>query len=273
MVVRASLLCWLLRGLLWSSTAAAQSAAEPATSSAAPTDDEDGRLHFELARRAYARADYETALDEFRASYALSNRPELHYNLFLVYHELDRDEEAAAELRLYLATDAVEEEARGHLEARLARLDAALAAEAHGAEATSEPETTEAPADTIAIGEAVEIAPTEAIVRDDTLLHAGIATLGGAVLVLAGFGVTGGLSMAERDALTTRCAPACAAEDTRTGRDLALAADVMLGTGVALAAAGGVLLGLGLATGSESSPSVAIAASPTSATVTVTGSL
>lgn len=270
MVVRASLLCCLLCGLCWSSTAAAQSApSEPA----APTDDEDGRLHFELARRAYARADYETALDEFRASYALSNRPELHYNLFLVYHELDRDEEAAAELRLYLATDAVEEETRGHLEARLARLDAALAAAAHGAEATPEPETTEAPAETIAIGEAVEIVPTEAPLRDDTLLHAGIATLGGAVLVLAGFGVTGGLAMAERDALATRCAPTCAEGDTRTGRDLALTADVMLGTGVALAAVGGVLLGVGLATGGESSPTVAIAASPTSATVTVTGSL
>src|SRR5262249_51512388 len=73
--------------------------AQDGASSTPPGGDEDARLHFELGRRAFARAEYEAAATEFETSWRLSQRPELHYNLFLVYHELDRDDEAIRELR------------------------------------------------------------------------------------------------------------------------------------------------------------------------------
>lgn len=264
----------LLLGLLSVATSALGQDAPP-TGSEDVGSDEDARLHFELGRRAYARADYETALAEFQQSYAFSSRPELHYNLFLVFHELERDDEAVVELRAFLET-VEDDEMRSQLEARLSRIEASLAARRAG-EAHDEAEETEAtPADTIDIGEEVVLAPPPRAGEELTI--AGATTLGAGALSLIAFGVLGALALNEREALEGRCAPSCSAADTASGRDLALGADVTLGIGVALAAAGGVLLGIGLAQASESGiasapPTVTVLAGPTGATVVVAGSL
>ncbi len=236
--------------------------------SSAMDHDEDARLHFELGRRAYARADYETAAAEFERSFALSERAELHYNLFLVYHELGRDEEAVRALRAYLPHED-DPETRAHLEARLTRLEAAMA----------RPESVvveDAPPDqTLELGGDVVVAP-ELVAEvaqggggELGVAGAALLGLGGATLLVTA--ITGGMAMGERSALEMRCAPTCSEGDVATGRALALTSDVTLGAGLGLAVVGTVLLIVHAGAPSDDAPPLTTWVSPSGGGAALTG--
>ena len=224
--------------------------------SSAMDHDEDARLHFELGRRAYARADYETAAAEFERSFALSERAELHYNLFLVYHELGRDEEAVRALRAYLPHED-DPETRAHLEARLTRLEAAMADQ------------------TLELGGDVVVAPEEVAEiaqgggGELGVAGAALLGLGGATLLVTA--ITGGMAMGERSALEMRCAPTCSEGDVATGRALALTSDVTLGAGLGLAVVGTVLLIVHAGAPSDDAPPLTTWVSPSGGGAALTG--
>lgn len=79
--------------------------------------DEDARVVFQAGREAYARGDYESALEAFRQAYEMSNRPELLFNIGQTADRLRRDREARDAFDAYLenvpdAANRVEVEAR-----------------------------------------------------------------------------------------------------------------------------------------------------------------
>lgn len=250
-------LAWIFSALSLGPSALAQ---EPTPS---PERDEDARLHFELGRRAYARADYETAVAEFEQSFALSARAELHYNLFLVYHELGREEDAARSLRAYLPHED-DPETRAHLEARLARIEAALA------QPEAEPVIEDAaPLETLELGGEVVVEPPPAS-GDDGLTLGGATLLGLGGVTLLVTAITGGMAMGEHSALQMRCAPTCGESDVSAGRTLALTSDLTLGVGLALAATGAVLLLVDASSATET-PLVTAWAGPSGGGVVATG--
>jgi hypothetical protein len=99
--------------------------------------DQQARAHFSVGRAMYDSGRFAEAANEFQQAYDLSHRPSLLYNLFIAYRDSSQTLRARDALRLYL-TEVAEAPNRGHLEARLAALDAQVAeleaAEQHRAE-------------------------------------------------------------------------------------------------------------------------------------------
>jgi hypothetical protein len=93
----------------------------PDLAAAQDADDDQARLHFDVAAGYYERGEYESALHEFRSAYQLSRRPELQYNLALCYQQLGRLDEAITALERYLS-EVTDIENRANLEVRLANL-------------------------------------------------------------------------------------------------------------------------------------------------------
>lgn len=85
--------------------------------------DEEARNLYEAGEEAFGAARYEAALEHFRASYELSHRPELLYNIGITADRLGRNDEALEAFRGYLASDAVDEARRPDVEARVAALE------------------------------------------------------------------------------------------------------------------------------------------------------
>ena len=82
-----------------------------------PARDAEAHARFEAGRIAYAAARYEDALADFEDAYALSERPELLYNIAQCHDRLRHDAEAIVALERYLAavpeaTNRVEVETR-----------------------------------------------------------------------------------------------------------------------------------------------------------------
>jgi tetratricopeptide (TPR) repeat protein len=65
-------------------------------------EDAEARSLFEAGSTAYAEGRYENALDYFKRSYRLSNRPKLLYNIGSAADKLRRDREALFALKEYL---------------------------------------------------------------------------------------------------------------------------------------------------------------------------
>lgn len=110
--------------------ARAQAEPAPAVEQLAPAaTDEQARAMFAAGKDAFVQGRYEEALALFERSYGLSKRPELLYNLGLVYDRLRRDAQAAAAFDLYLTTGPEAERAK-EVKNRLRALRAAMAREA-----------------------------------------------------------------------------------------------------------------------------------------------
>ncbi len=89
--------------------------------------DEDARALFARARVAYAEARYEAALPLFVASFELSGRTELLYNIGLTLERLRRDDEVFEPFEAYLASNPPAErraEVERRIEAARARIEA-----------------------------------------------------------------------------------------------------------------------------------------------------
>ncbi len=131
------------------SSAAAQSAPEATGTSgfvASSSGDEDARAMFQTGRDAYARGDYENALEAFRQAFEMSNRPELLFNIGQAADRLRRDRDARDAFQAYLravpdAANRVEVEARLRvLREEIARDDTLRAQAASGSSAPPPPE-------------------------------------------------------------------------------------------------------------------------------------
>jgi tetratricopeptide (TPR) repeat protein len=212
--------------------------------------DDQARTHFQSGRLYFERGEYEDALREFEAAYALSNRPGLLYNIVLSNERLGRYAEAATRLDQYLRDDSTIEAAqRSLLEARLENLRARASRE-------SEPAPSPTP-------------PSEAQPERDearglsTLGVAGVSTLGVGAASLIAFAISGGLALGEDSALAERCGEnagrTCTEEDVSSLRAMTMTADITLAAGLVLAAAGATLLVIDVAgVGSQREEAVAI---------------
>lgn len=232
----------------------------------AQDDTAAARVHFDAGTRAFDTGDYERAITEFRAAYALTEHPDILFNIYSASERAGRLEEAAAALEGYLARGAIEDDRRPVLDERLARLRDRVAAEGAviAAETTPTPARPEEP---------TPPSPTPA--APSGVHPAGVGVLVGGVALLAGFAVVAGLSFAEDQSLAGSCGALrwCTADETATLNALNVTADVLWITGAALSVAGLVLLIALPPEGGE--PSVALApwASPDGAGLVARGRL
>lgn len=203
--------------------------AAPALAQDSHAGDEEARLHFEIAVRAYRDGRFAEAAREFEAAYALSRRPELLHNVYLAYRDANVRDRAADALRRYLA-EASDVPDRAMLEARLEALERELASaqpvDDGAAEATTEP------------------APPP---RDDgaPILPITLIAVGGAAL--AGAAITTALVLSDQSELAdgcpsrTECDPALRSTADRI-ETTALITDILLGVGLVSAGIGVALL-------------------------------
>lgn len=90
--------------------------------------DERARRHFEAGRSLYDAGAFDRAGQEFEEAYRLSDRPELLYNIYVAYRDAGDVRKASTALRAYLEQMGESAPDRTNLEARLASLDAQVAA-------------------------------------------------------------------------------------------------------------------------------------------------
>jgi tetratricopeptide (TPR) repeat protein len=104
--------------------------------------DAQARAHFRVGRTLYDAGRFAEAATEFEAAYGLSGRGDLLYNVYLAHRDAQNEAAALVALRNYLSSvpDAPDRE---HLTARLAALEATVAAE-EAEEAEREAERREA---------------------------------------------------------------------------------------------------------------------------------
>lgn len=180
------------------------------------------KVHFEAGTRHYDLGAYEEAAHEFEKAYALSEHPELLYNVYSAYERAGRYAEAAAALERYLDLGEIAPDERPSLEARLGSLRARIPPPAEEPP-HEEPEIVEAPADTQA---------TPARGGLPTLAVASYGVAGGMTLA---FATLAGLALSERRSLEDGCGAtqSCTSGEAKRLRALSLTADVALAAGVA----------------------------------------
>lgn len=172
------------RALAQSADAEAR-AAEPSAADASGSGDAEARARFEAGRIAYAAARYEDALADFEHAYALSERPELLYNMGQCYDRLRRDADAIDAFARYLAALP---DAANHVEVET-RLSALREAEATRAAREAEL-TAAASAPTAGDPASDEVAPAGGGIETEWWLW----TLVGLAVVGAGVGIGVGVA-------------------------------------------------------------------------------
>lgn len=156
------MLCALLApAMLVGGAAAAQDREDAAA-------DEEARMRFEAGNLAYQQGRYESALNDFRQAYELSQRPALLFNIGAAAQNLRRDQEALDAFEAYLR-ELPTAQNRAAVEARIAILRRALDEEAR------EPDEREEPSE----------APAAAASTSPSALSIGLLA-GGGTLALAG---------------------------------------------------------------------------------------
>jgi tetratricopeptide (TPR) repeat protein len=254
-----------------------------ASAAAQVADDERARRHFASGESYYAEGDYESALHEFEQALRLSQRPALHYNLYLVKERLGRLAEAADHLERYLADAPVAGSDRELLTRRLENLrrrtedaDDDATDETDGDTAEEPPEASPTPTEETVDPEAGVARPAESGGGGIGVGPIVAYSVGGAGLVT--FGLFAALALAENGSVASSCGAdttaTCSDEELSTLRTFALVADIGLGVALAGAAVGTVLLLVGGGGGDEERESVAAApwVAPGSAGAVVRGS-
>lgn len=197
----------------------------------AQDEDERARTHFDSARVHFDEGEYEAALSEFSASYELSHRDPLLYNLYLCEERLGHPARAADYLRRYLATSLVSPEERPTLERRLANLEERAAVTEREETVASAPVDASPGIDSPSSGSSAE-----------GLWIAGGVLSGLGALALVTTGVLGGLALDEDARVGSSCGAAagrvCTDAQLETLGALAVGTDVALSLGLVLATAG-----------------------------------
>lgn len=222
--------------------------------------DREARNLFEAGQHAFDSGNYERALDYFERAYSLTQRSGFLYNIATTSDRMRADARALEAYRAFLAAEP-DTERRAEVEARIAFIEGLLRPPP-----PPEPEPVPAPVEVVAPPEPV--APPIATPEPQPAggVHpAGVVTMVGAGLLFASFGVFGGLSLAEDQALAGRCGRNVGATcEPSEVRDLALfntVADVSWIAGSVTAAIGLVLL-LALPPEREASGEAQVALAP-----------
>ena len=103
-------------------------------------NDAEARARFQAGERAFARGDFEAALEDFERAYSLSRRPGLLYNVGLAAQRARRRERAIEAFREYLRLEP-DTANRASVERTIADLEELLAAEGSGEPAEAGDET------------------------------------------------------------------------------------------------------------------------------------
>lgn len=199
--------------------------------------DREAQMHFRAGTSYFERGQYEDAAREFRASYELSHRVALLYNVYLANERLGRYAEAADALEAFL--DGTEDlPNREALDDRVANLRQRAAEQKAQQEANeqAEEQASEAPAEE----PRGEILPLGAWIGF-SVAAAGVLT----------FAIAGGLALAEDHDLTDTCGKSCTDAQVAPLRHRTIAADVGLGLAIAGAATGLVFVLLNRDDGTE----------------------
>ena len=221
----------------------------PASARAQDTEaDTEARNLFVAGQNAFGNGYFARAVDFFERAYALSHRSGLLYNIAFAADRLRSDARALEAYRAYLAAEP-ETGRRAEVEARIAFLESAQAPPPEPEPAAEAPE--------------VEIAAEAPSSDSGGGFHpAGIATLVGAGVLLASFGVFATLSELEDQRLASSCGrdrdAACTPSAVRTLETLNTVADVSWILSAAAAVTGLVLL-LALPEEEQARPSLALA--------------
>lgn len=234
-------------------------------------DDMRAREHFRVATAYYDEGRFVEAAQQFQEAYELSRRAQLLYNAYIAWREAHRSEEAANALETYLA-ETPDAPDRVNLEARLAELRRAVAAEAEREQRLTEAER-QAEANRIAAEEA-ERARRQAVSQPEIWPWIVLGVGGAAVIAGA---VVGGLALDQATSLSSECpgnlCPPTTDLDERRGNAQLLAgvADGLLIGGGVVAATGlvlSLLFGLG---GDEQPVSAEAGCGPTGCGATLRG--
>jgi len=234
-----------------------------------PEDRETARGHFDRGTLAFERGDYGEAAAEFRAAYALTEHPDLLYNIYTAQERNGQLEEAAEALEGYLRDGSPEDDRRAALELRLERLRLRIEqARLQQAQADAEAERERAAAaQQLEAARAERAAAEAAAARErvdrleqaqaghataDALTISGVIVLGLGGAGLATFGVFAGLSAAEDSDLASRCGRdagvLCRQSEVEALQTYNTVADATLIAGGGLVVVGGALLLIGVAT-------------------------
>jgi hypothetical protein len=217
-------------------------ASSPAPRGSSRTDREARNL-FEAGQHAFDSGNYERALDYFERAYALTQRSGFLYNIATTSDRMRADARALEAYRAFLAAEP-DTERRAEVEARIAFIEGLLRPPPPP---PPEPEPVPAPVEVVAPPEPVTPPIATPEPQPAGGVHpAGVVTMVGAGLLFASFGVFGGLSFAEDQALAGRCGRNAGATcEPSEVRDLELfntVADVSWIAGSVTAAIGLVLL-------------------------------
>lgn len=208
------------------------------------------RGHFQLGSTYYSSGRFEEAAQEFEKAYNVSQRPQLLYNIYLAYRELNRLEPAADALRRYLASD-VDDPRRERLEARLRAMEEAIRNQEEERKALAaavqpvEPARKEMPnagVDTNADAQAAST-PSAEVPSETRGRYFTVPSI--AAFAVAGTGIVttiifGTLAVAKKSSVEKECAPNCTDSDVKPIHTFRTLADVGLGFAVVGAVAGGL---------------------------------
>jgi hypothetical protein len=205
------------------------------------------RVHFETGTRAFEEGDYALAIREFQAAYAITEHPDLLFNIYSAAERAGQLEDAEGALARYLEVGRVPRRQRRALEARLARLR--LRIEEVRAQAPPEPPPEPAPPEPVAPvapPAAEPEAPAPAPRSSGGVHPAGVATLIVAGGLLASFGVFAALSEGEDQSLASSCGrdrgATCPPSDVQRLEAFNVIADVSWIAGATAAVVGLVLV-------------------------------
>lgn len=231
--------------------------------------DEEARALFHAASVAFEEGRYESALEYFERSYALSRRPALLYNIGVTAERLRHDARALEAFRRFIL-EVPDTPQRGAVEARIAILERAVAEQPPepGVQTDASPE----PAPDPAVPPPAEPAPRqpEPAASPDLAGPIALAASGG-VLVVVGAILVG---VAAGDVASVENAPRgttwASVEDAYSRSEaLSIAGGVGIGVGAALAASGLVWLAV---PGAGSGERAAVQIAPRLGGITIRGS-
>jgi len=235
--------------------------------------DEQARAHFDVGRSLYDAGRFTESAEEWEKAYALSNRAELLYNIYVAYRDANDTAKAADALERYLASDVVPESQRLNLQARLEALR-----EAQQNEAAAEPVDTP-PAATTEVTPAPEPEPTPApaVEREPSLLPYVLVGVGGALVVggiATGIVASGKVSDIEDACPNDVCPASYPLDDERADARLFVTmTDVLVIGGVVTAGVGAALWLLAADESPDDAPRAALGCGPGGCMATVSGRL
>jgi tetratricopeptide (TPR) repeat protein len=212
-----------------------------------PADDiEAAKAHYAAGSAYYEQANYADAVKEFNEAYRLSKRTDLLYNIAICYERIDDFDNAIATLQKYL-TERPDAKDRVTIESRIANLTKLRDQKRAALPVQPQPTQPQPQPGQVQPVQAVPVAPQATERAPKWWLAGTVVTVVGAGVLIAALG-TGLVSAADYNDLKTKCMnnvcdPSLKSERD-SGKNLAVASDVLLGIGAAAVVAGVIAIGV-----------------------------